>query len=102
PGMKTIQTQVMAGMFDNIYQQILILLQGFLQSDPEFDRLLENLVTKLTQDLNYELKQQNNLENVEELLVDFFEEFKINYLQKLSAADIDRILDETRTLRQAG
>ncbi|MFM1842848.1 MAG: hypothetical protein RLZZ490_1585 [Cyanobacteriota bacterium] len=100
PGMKTLQTDMMRGMIDNTYQQSLMILQGLLQSDPEFDRLLEKIIVKLTGNLNSELKQKNNLAEVESLLVDFLEEFKINYIEKLSSADIDRILDETRVLRQ--
>jgi hypothetical protein len=91
---------MMRGMIDNTYQQSLMILQGLLQSDPEFDRLLEKIIVKLTGNLNSELKQKNNLAEVESLLVDFLEEFKINYIEKLSSADIDRILDETRVLRQ--
>jgi hypothetical protein len=100
PGMKTLQTDMMKGMIDNTYQQLIVILQGLLQSDPEFNRLLEQIIAKLTRNLNSELKQQNNLAEVESLLLDFLEEFKINYIQKLSTADIDRILDETRELRQ--
>jgi len=100
PGMKTVQTQMMAGIIDNTYQQVLIILKGLLDSDPEFDRLLENIIDKLTRDLNSELKKQNNLEEVEKLLIEFFEEFKINYIQKLSSTDIEQILDETRALHQ--
>ena len=100
PGMKVMQTQMMEGIVDNTYKQTVTILQGLLKSDPEFDRLLENILIKLVNDLNIELKKQHNLEDVEGLLIDFFEEFKINYIQKLSSADIERILDETRTLRQ--
>lgn len=77
------------------YERILTTLQSFLEQDKEFDRLLENLLTKLTMELNVELNQQHHLEDIEELLIDFLEEFKINYLQKLSEADIERILGNT-------
>jgi hypothetical protein len=100
PGMKAMQGQMMEGMVDNIYQQVLRVLEELLKSDSEFDRLLENIVTKLGHELSDELKKHNNLEKVEKLLIEFFEEFKINYIQKLSSTDIERILDETRTLRQ--
>ncbi|MEY2985517.1 MAG: hypothetical protein RLZZ568_2134 [Cyanobacteriota bacterium] len=96
PGIKAMQTQMIAGLIDKTYKQMLIILQGMLKSDPEFDRLLENTLNKLSQDLKDELQQQNNLDNVEELLIDFFEEFKINYIQKLSSADIERILDQVQ------
>ncbi|WLT39004.1 hypothetical protein NON20_04710 [Synechocystis sp. B12] len=95
PGVKNMQREMMANMIAISYERILTTLQSFLEQDKEFDRLLENLLTKLTMELNVELNQQHHLEDIEELLIDFLEEFKINYLQKLSEADIERILGNT-------
>ncbi|AIE72788.1 MULTISPECIES: hypothetical protein [unclassified Synechocystis] len=95
PGVKNMQREMMANMIAIFYQRTLIILQSFLEKDTEFDRLWENLLTKLTTELNLELNQQHYLEDIEELLIDFLEEFKINYLQKLSEADIELILGNT-------
>ncbi|QHV01041.1 hypothetical protein [Synechocystis sp. CACIAM 05] len=95
PGVKNMQREMMVNMIAISYERILTTLQSFLEQDKEFDRLLENLLTKLTMELNVELNQQHHLEDIEELLIDFLEEFKINYLQKLSEADIERILGNT-------
>jgi len=97
PGVKNMQKEMMTNMIALIYQRLLIVLQSFLEQDKEFDRLLENLTSKLTYELNVELNQQHHLEDIEELMIDFLEEFKINYLQKLSEADIERILGDTPT-----
>ncbi|MEB3175610.1 MAG: hypothetical protein VKN60_10575, partial [Cyanobacteriota bacterium] len=67
---------------------------------PQFDALLEALVSRFLQQLNQELQVQDDLQEIETLLVDWVEEFKVNYVQKLSDTDIDALLDETRLLRQ--
>ena len=36
---------------------------------------------------------------IQSLLNDFLEEVKINYIQRLSQEDIDKILEETRKMR---
>lgn len=95
PGVKNLQTEMMGNMIAMIYQRGLLVLQGLLEQDKEFDKLLENLVAKFTTELNSELNQQHHLEDIEELMIEFLEEFKINYLQKLSEADIERILGNT-------
>ncbi len=97
PGVKNLQTEVMGNMITLIYHQSLLTLQGLLEQDKEFDQLLENLVGRFMTELNNELNQQHHLEDIEELMIDFLEEFKINYLQKLSEADIERILGNTVT-----
>ena len=100
PGFKSMQSQMMETAIDKTYEQVVVILTDLLKEDKEFDRLLEELVNKFMDSLNSELKLKNNLDDMEGLLVDFFEEFKINYVQQIPKADIDQILDETRSLRQ--
>ncbi|BFM40234.1 hypothetical protein [Synechocystis sp. LKSZ1] len=101
PGMREIQTQVLGQLVNNIYQQLILALQGLLQEDPQAEQLLAQIGTTFNQSLNRELQAAHNLEKIEQLLVEFLEEFKLNYIQKLSETDIERILEETRTLKQA-
>lgn len=95
PGVKNMQAQMINNMIATIYHRLLVVLQSLLEQNKDFDRLLENLVSKFMDELNSELNQQHHLDDIEELMIDFLEEFKINYLQKLSKADIERILGNT-------
>lgn len=95
PGMKTLQTDMMTNMIDMVYNRSIIGLKAALEKNPEFEKRLEKLLDKLMVELNHGLSQQNHLQDIEELMIDFLEEFKINYLHKLSEADIERILGDT-------
>ncbi|MEB3311546.1 MAG: hypothetical protein VKJ02_15070 [Snowella sp.] len=101
PGVRSLQAQVMTQLIGQIYERTLEVLQSFLQEDPVFDELLENLVVNLSQTTNKEMKAGKSLDNIENLLTDLLEEVKINYVNELSQTDIDRIIEETRILRQA-
>ncbi|MEB3250237.1 MAG: hypothetical protein VKK07_12940 [Merismopediaceae bacterium] len=100
PGVKTLQTQITEQLITTTYQKLQEVLLLVLQHDPKFDDLLEKLVESILKNLNQEMKTQNHLEQVEKLLLDLLEEIKINYVLQLSQADIEQIIEETRTLRQ--
>jgi alkylation response protein AidB-like acyl-CoA dehydrogenase len=46
-----------------------------------------------------EIQKKQVLVEIQSLLNDFLEEVKINYIQRLSQEDIDKILEETRKMR---
>ncbi|MGL5033194.1 MAG: hypothetical protein ACRC6M_05265 [Microcystaceae cyanobacterium] len=100
PGVKNIQTQLTSQFVTQIYQKIQEILSLLLKQDPEFDALLEKLVATLMKQMNLEMNNQNHLEQIESLLMDLLQEIKINYVQQLSHADIERIIEESRTLRR--
>lgn len=100
PGFETLNARLQAELLGKSYEQLLQILQVIIRSDPQFDALLEALVSRFLQQLNQELQVQDDLQEIETLLVDWVEEFKVNYVQKLSDTDIDALLDETRLLRQ--
>lgn len=75
-------------------------LQTILAEDKQFDLLLESLVSNVGKSLSTELQAQQSMNKIELLLIDLFEEIKINYVERLSQEDIEDILDQTRNLRK--
>lgn len=100
PGVKGIQTQLTEQFVSQTYQKVQEILAMLLQKDPTFEELLEKLVASLMKITNQEMKTQNYLTQIENLLIDLLEEIKINYLEQLSQTDINYIIEESRTLHQ--
>ena len=75
-------------------------LQTILAEDKQFDKLLESLVSNVGKSLSTELQAQQSMNKIELLLIDLFEEIKINYVERLSQEDIEDILEQTRSLRK--
>lgn len=74
-------------------------LQGILEEDEQFDKLLDSLLINLSRSFTTEIKAQASLTRIETLLVAFLEEVKINYVRRLSAEDVEEILEQTRNIR---
>jgi hypothetical protein len=100
PGLEDFQDQIVRDIFQKSYGQFLQVLQMLIQSDPQFEVLIKDLVDSFRQRLSQELQAQNDLSNIEQLLMELVEELKINYIQKLSDTDMETILEQTRLLRQ--
>jgi hypothetical protein len=100
PGVRSLQTQMMTQIIGQLYELTLEALQSLLKQDPVFDELLENLVENLRQTTHQEMTAKQSLSTIENLLTELMEEVKINYVTQLSQTDIDRIVEESRALRQ--
>lgn len=100
PGVRSLQTQMMNQIIGQLYERTLDALQSLLKKDPIFDELLENLVENLRQTTHQEMTAKRSFSTIETLLTELMEEVKINYVTQLSQTDIDRIVEETRALRQ--
>ena len=100
PGVRSLQTQMMTQIIGQLYELTLEALQSLLKQDPVFDELLENLVENLRQTTHQEMTAKQSLSTIEDLLTELMEEVKINYVTQLSQTDIDRIVEESRALRQ--
>ncbi|MFW6358340.1 MAG: hypothetical protein ACOC0N_03875 [Chroococcales cyanobacterium] len=100
PGVEQLKTTLTEELTKRIYQITYDLLQGAIQEDPEFDKLMDQLVTHLTEALSNEVQAQKTLDRIEFLLTDLLEEVKINYVERLSEEDVEEVLDQTRALRQ--
>ncbi|MDJ0577691.1 MAG: hypothetical protein QNJ65_21345 [Xenococcaceae cyanobacterium MO_234.B1] len=81
------------------YQVFANTLQGILEEDEKFEQLLASLLANISQSFTTEIKAQQSLTQIESLLVDFLEEVKINYVQRLSSEDVEEILEQTRNIR---
>lgn len=68
--------------------------------DPQGVQLSNQLVQHFGQALGSELQQQQTWQEIQLLLCDFLEEFKINYIQRLSEEDFEKILEQAKQLQQ--
>ena len=68
--------------------------------DPVGTKLSSQLVQHFGQALGSELQQQQTWQEIQLLLCDFLEEFKINYIQRLSEEDFEKILEQAKQLQQ--
>ena len=68
--------------------------------DPVGTKLSSQLVQHFGQALGAELQQQQTWQEIQLLLSDFLEEFKINYIQRLSEEDFEKILEQAKELQQ--
>lgn len=64
--------------------------------DPVGTQLSNKLVQQFGKALGAELQQQQTLQEIQRLLSDFLEEFKINYVKRLSEEDFIKILEESK------
>jgi hypothetical protein len=81
--------QVIAQLSANVYGAVKGSLEN--QSGGEYTKAL---VDKLTETFREQLKENENIQELEALVVDFLEEFKLNYVKRLAAADVDRMIEE--------
>lgn len=68
--------------------------------DPEGTRLSNELVRHFGSALGQEIQKEQSLNEIESLLVDFLEEFKINYVQRVDEENFEEVIAEARQLRQ--
>ncbi|WP_333190849.1 hypothetical protein [Microcoleus sp. Pol7_A1] len=68
--------------------------------DPVSIKLSSQLVQHFGQALGTELQQQHTWQEIQLLLCDFLEEFKINYIQRLSEEDFEKILEQAKELQR--
>lgn len=99
PGVERFETPFMQQLVTLLYQATYDGILVALKEDPEGEKLIEQLITHLTQALSDEMQGKQTLETIQSLLVDLLEEIKINYVQSLSEEDLDELLEQTRRLR---
>ncbi|MDJ1171344.1 hypothetical protein PMG71_18090 [Roseofilum sp. BLCC_M154] len=63
--------------------------------------LMSSLAEQFGKSLNAELQQKHTTQELESLVSDFLEEFKVNYVQRLGEEDIEKILEETQRLERS-
>jgi hypothetical protein len=84
-----IAQQVVAQLSANAYGAI----KGGLE-DEKGAELTQNLIQKLTETFKLQVKENENIEELEALVINFLEEFKLNYVKRLAAADVEHLIEE--------
>jgi len=98
PGLGKAQTQITEQIATQITNNIYGALSNTIK-DPLAAKLSTQLIEKFTTSFTSEIQQKQVLVEIQSLLNDFLEEVKINYIQRLSQEDIDKILEQTRKVR---
>lgn len=100
PGMEQLQHNLVEQLIKQTYQTFSDTLKGFLEEDPDFDRLLDNLVNNFSKIWSKQIQTKESLQKIELLAIDLLEEIKVNYVERLSQEDIEEIIEQTRILHQ--
>ncbi|MFM7365354.1 MAG: hypothetical protein ACKO11_12845 [Cuspidothrix sp.] len=98
PGLGQAQVQISKQLAEKITNNIYAALTS-VTKDPVAAKLSSQLIENFVASLASEIKQKQVMTEVQTLLNDFLEEVKINYVQRLSTEDIDKILEQTRKMR---
>ncbi|AFY99153.1 hypothetical protein [Calothrix sp. PCC 6303] len=98
PGLEQIQTQlsekIATEIANNLYKAIISSVE-----DPVSGKLSRQLIQRFIDTLGGEIQKKHVVSEVQDLLSDFLEEVKINYVQRLSQEDIEQILEQSRQIR---
>jgi hypothetical protein len=98
PGVTRIETQLSEQLAIQIATNLYNALVSVVE-DPIAAKLWNQLIQSFCQTLGTEIQKQQVLSQLQSLLVDFLEEIKINYVQRLSQQDFEKIVEQTRQLR---
>jgi len=99
PNFKNLSKNVSSRLSQQIYQVFLDTINNLIKEDPIFDQYLEKIIMRFGNTLTDRPNAKYDINKIEQLLVAFLEEVKVNYIQNLSQQDIEALLDETRALR---
>ncbi len=99
PGVERLQTNISNELAIRIYQVLLDTLNSLLEKDPVFDELIEKIAMNFSKTMTSEIQTKQSIDRLESLLTDLLEEIKVNYVQRLSVEDVEKILEETRALK---
>jgi hypothetical protein len=99
PGVEVMQTQ----LSEQLATQITTNLYGAIVSateDPVGAKLSSQLLQRFSEALGTEMQKKHVLSEIQNLLIDFLEEVKLNYVQRLSQEDLWKVLEQTKQLRR--
>ncbi|ARV63226.1 hypothetical protein BZZ01_25430 [Nostocales cyanobacterium HT-58-2] len=99
PGLEQMQSQlseqVASQITTNLYNAVVSATE-----DPVGAKLSSQLVQRFSEALGTEMQKKHVLSEIQNLLVDFLEEIKLNYVQRLSQEDMWKVLEQTKQLRR--
>ncbi len=99
PGMEKMQADMAQKIAQQLYETFLTVADGLLQEDAEFEHLLRKLTSTFTDNLATELQARHSMDRLEDLVIAFLEELKVNFSKDLSQEDIEIILEQSRQLQ---
>lgn len=67
--------------------------------DPVSAKLSSQLVKRFSEALTDEIQKKQVISEIQSLLIDFLEEIKLNYVQRLSEEEVEQILEQTRNIQ---
>ncbi len=65
-------------------------------ADPVSAKLSSQLVKRFSKAMTDEIQKKQVLSEIQSLLIDFLEEVKLNYVERLSTEEVEQILEQTR------
>ncbi|HBY79405.1 MAG TPA: hypothetical protein DEG47_20925 [Cyanobacteria bacterium UBA11148] len=102
PGLGELRNQLIERLVKQITEALYDGLNMAIAEDPVGEKLLQRLIKHLVEAYGSEIQTQKTLEEVQSLLTALLEEVKINYVERLSAEDLEAILDQTRAIKLQG
>lgn len=93
PGIGNLPDQVTQQVVTQLSANLYGLVKGSLENQSGGE-LTQALVQKLGETFRAQLKEKENLGEIETLVVDFLEEIKLNYVKRLATEDVDRLIEE--------
>ncbi|HBE20197.1 MAG TPA: hypothetical protein DEG17_26705 [Cyanobacteria bacterium UBA11149] len=100
PGVGQLRNQLTEKLVKQITQTIYDGANIAIEEDPVGEQLLQILIKHVTEAYGSQLQTKQTLEDVQSLIVDFLEEMKVNYIERLSEEDLEEILDQSRAIGQ--
>ncbi|BAZ68762.1 MAG: hypothetical protein KME28_18940 [Pelatocladus maniniholoensis HA4357-MV3] len=98
PGVAKIQTQLSEQLATQITTNLYNALVSTVE-DPVAAKLSSQLLQRFREALGEQIQQKHILSELQGLLVDFLEEIKLNYVERLSQEDFNKILEQTTRLK---
>lgn len=100
PGMQDAPDRLARELVANITNTLYDVIRGAVE-DPVGAKLFEQLSQHFVEALSREIGQPENADEIQDLLSDFLEEVKINYVRRSEIEDVEAIIQESRRLREA-
>ncbi len=98
PGVEKMQTQLSEELATKIITNVYNAVVSGVE-DPVSAQLASQLIERFTTVLGAEMQKKHVLSEIQSLFVDFLEEVKLNYVQRLSEEEIEEILERTSQLK---
>nr|WP_033366611.1 hypothetical protein [Mastigocladopsis repens] len=99
PGLVQMQTQLSEQLATQITTNLYSAIVSATE-DPVAAKLSSQLVQGFSEALGTEMQKKQVLSEIQNLLIDFLEEVKLNYVQRLSQEDMWKVLEQTKQLRR--